>query len=357
MRLAILSVTNKGALLADKLAQKLDEDTIVYAKAGRTVNESHHTYESLSILVNDIFSVFDGLIFIMAAGIVVRIIAPHIVSKQFDPAVVSVDDGGHHAISLLSGHLGGANDLTRRVATALGADPVITTATDVAHKVAADVIAVKLNLAIEPFDQLKTVNAASVNEERVIFCIDPDLCYVENYINQARELGIELENIDRLKETATYDVAVVITDKDLYMVKPHLYLRPYTLAVGIGCRRDTPSTMIFEALSLACKKIGRSMKSIVVMASAEIKKDEIGLLAAGQQLVVPVYYYENEELRQCICKHQLAESDFVKKQIGVGNVCEAAALLAGKSYKLLLPKTKYPQVTIAIAEANFLSLE
>ncbi len=357
MRLAILSVTNKGALLADQLVCQLQDDVTVYAKQGRTVNSAHRTYDALSTLIDDVFLLYDGFIFIMATGIVVRVIAPYIDNKRFDPAVVVVDDMGRHAISLLSGHLGGANDLTRQVAAIIDAQPVITTATDVAHKIAADMLAVKLNLAIEPFDQLKVINAAIANDDKVIFCVDSELSQFKQYIDLAQKMGVRLESMDALKNSDDYDGAVVITDKDLYMVKPHLYLRPYMLAVGIGCRRNTPSTLIFDALHLACRKIGRSMKSIAVLASADIKKDEIGLLAACQQLVIPLKIYNNEQLERCIRDNHLTESDFVKKQIGVGNICEAAALLAGESHKLLLPKTKYPQVTIAIAKANFLLLE
>jgi len=358
MRLAIFSVTCKGALLADKLVHQLQNDVTVYAKQGRTTNLSHHTYEKLSTLLKEeaVFSLYDGLIFIMAAGIVVRVIAPYINDKQFDPAVVVIDDAALHAISLLSGHLGGANELTRQVASLLGAVPIITTATDVAHKPAADILAVKLNLAIEPFDQLKTINASIVNEDKVLFCIDDHLSQVERYIELAQEMGVELHSMAKLKNSDDYDSAVIITDQELYMVKPYLYLRPATLAVGIGCRRNTPSTLIFEALSQACRLIGRSMKSIAVMASADLKKNEIGLLAAGQQLVIPIKFYNNDLLRHCIVEQQLIESDFVKKELGVGNVCEAAALLVGESTTLLLPKTKYPQVTIAIAEVKSASL-
>ena len=357
MRLAIFSVTGKGALLADKLAHQLQNDVTVYAKQGRTTNLSHHTYEKLSTLIENVFSLYDGLIFIMATGIVVRVIAAHIHDKQFDPAVVVLDDAALYAISLLSGHLGGANELTKQVATLLGATPVITTATDVAHKPAADMLAVKLNLAIEPFDQLKTLNASIVNEDKVLFCIDNQLNQAEQYIELAQDLGVTLQSMEKLKDSNSYDSAVVITDKELYMLKPYLYLRPATLAVGIGCRRNTSSTLIFEALSQACRSIGRSMKSIAIMASTDLKKDEIGLLAAGQQLVIPIKFYNNDLLRHCIIEQQLVESDFVKKELGVGNVCEAAALLGGESQTLLLPKTKYPQVTIAIAEVKSSLLE
>ncbi|MDU2066549.1 MAG: cobalt-precorrin 5A hydrolase [Sporomusaceae bacterium] len=357
MRLAIIAVTSKGANLADQLAQSLKLDVTVYAKQGRTTNRLHHTYEKVSTVIDEIFAVYDGLIFIMATGIVVRVIAPHITDKRFDPAVVVLDDMGKHAISLLSGHLGGANELTLTVAKAIDAVPVITTASDTAQKVAADTLAVKLNLAIEPFDQLKVLNASIVNEDRVLFCLDGQLPEAATYHRLAEEMGVNLETMDRLGDTDSYDSAVVITDKDLYMTKPHVYLRPATLFVGIGCRRGTSSAMIYEALTQSCKKIGRSMKSIAALATVDIKKDEIGLLSASQQLALPVKYYNSKTLQACVNQYKLTESDFVKEQIGVGNVCEAAAILGGKSHKLLLPKTKYQKVTIAISEVNSLLSE
>lgn len=356
MKLAILSVTYKGAKLAARLAAALDGEITVFAKAGRCASESQIAYEQLGGLIQTIFSKFDGLIFIMATGIAVRVIAPEIQNKRVDPAVVVIDDGACHAISLLSGHLGGANDLARRVAAVSGAEPVITTATDVAHKPAADTLAVKLGLAIEPFEELKGINAAIVNEDRVIFCLDDELKQALEYCAVAQEMGVDVQPLKKLTDQNDYDRAVVITDKDLYMFKPHLYLRPATLAVGIGCRRDTESALIYEALRLACKKIGRSIHSIAVLASIDIKNDEIGLLSVSQQLALPLQFFNQVQLAKAIETYQLDESGFVKKQIGVGNVCEAAALLSGRSQKLLLSKTKYPKVTIAIAEVSSLSL-
>lgn len=353
MKLAIISVTNKGARLAEKLANALGHPADVYAKACRNPQGFPQVYECLRDLVDKVFHRYDGLIFIMATGIVVRVLAPHIHDKRFDPAVVVVDEAGEHAISLLSGHIGGANDLAREVASTIGARPVITTATDVANLPAADVLAVKLDLTIEPFEQLKHINAAIVNGEQVAFFIDQDLANASHYIHLAAEMGVVLRNMGELVHTDNYDAAVVITDKELYMVKPHVYLRPATLAVGIGCRRGTPSAEILTALGDACRKIGRSMKSIAVIASSVVKQDEVGLLAAVQQLEVPYEFFTNEQLQQCIENHGLAISKFVEEKIGVGNVCEPAALCGGQTQTLLLPKTVYPNVTVAIAEVKY----
>jgi cobalt-precorrin 5A hydrolase len=352
MKVAIISVTYKGALLAEHLAKSLDFKVDIFAKSGRSANDAGQTYDSLSHLIQDVFTEYDGFVFIMATGIVVRVIAPYIQDKRFDPAVVVMDDGGQHAISLLSGHIGRANELTITVSKAVNAVPVITTATDVAGLPAADVLAVKLDLVIEPFEQLKAINAAIVNGDRVTFFMDRSLANYTHFYLPAVEMGVRLVDMDDLGAAENYDSAVVITDKELYMTKPHLYLRPATLAIGIGCRRGTSSTEILTAIENCCRKIGRSPKSIAVLGTTQVKHDEVGLLAAAQQLAVPLKFFTNDELQQCISEQKFTTSSFVEEQIGVGSVCEPAALLAGQANSLLLSRTVHPKITIAIAEVK-----
>ena len=350
MKLAVISVTNKGALLGNSLADQLrslNHNVQIFAKSGR--NPLNATpYEVLSKLIADIFPHYEGLIFIMATGIVVRVIAPYVQDKRIDPAVVVMDENGKYAISLLSGHIGGANELAELIAVTIGAEPVITTATDVGKKPAVDVLAVKLGRSIQPFAELKHMNARIANNDQVRFFIDKTLPNQEYFAQKAEKLGILLEEIDQLT-TAKYDAAVLITDQLLPLHKPHLYLRSMALAVGIGCRRNTSRDDILAAVTEACRTIGHSISSIAIIGSTILKQDELGLLAVIQQLAVPSQFFINEELQECIDKYQLDVSSFVQKQIGVGNVCAAAAILAGQTNKLLLPKTKYKNVTVAIA--------
>jgi cobalt-precorrin 5A hydrolase len=350
MKLAIISVTNKGALLANSLAQRLgtkDKSVDVFAKIGRNPLQAI-SYEVLGTLVKDVFFQYDGLIFIMATGIVVRVIAPYVCDKRFDPAVVVMDDNGANAISLLSGHIGGANELTTLVAQLTGANPIITTATDIAKKPAADMLAVKLGLTIDPFSNLKATNAAIVNDDTVKFFLNKTLSKQEMYQLEAYKQGILFEDLSQ-KANVFYDYAVIITDQILPLAVNHLYLRPPTLAVGIGCRRGTTSAEILAAVADACSQIGRSMSSIAIISSSIVKQDEVGLLEVIKQLKVPSAFFVNDQLQGCIETYQLEESSFVKKEIGVGNVCAAAAILAGQTDRLLLPKTKYKNVTVAIA--------
>ncbi|MCE5284660.1 MAG: cobalt-precorrin 5A hydrolase [Pelosinus sp.] len=355
MKLAIISVTVKGAALAAKLAVSLAGETTLYAKAGRGASAKTLTYTKLGELICEIFSQYDGLVFIMAAGIVVRVIAPHVVDKRFDPAVVVLDDGGNHAISLLSGHLGGANELTARVANAIGARPVITTATDVAKKVAPDVVSRKLQLAIEPFAQLKTINALLASGEEVVYYLDASLPNAGELAEKAKELKITLGDMTACFETKAWQSqagAVFITDKTVEADIPHLCLRPKSLVVGVGCRRGTSKELIVDAIETACQTAGRSTLSIQRLCSVDIKQDEEGLLAAGEDLGVGLEFFPPEKLAACIQKYKLSVSNFVIDKIGVGNVCEAAALLAAHKSHLVLSKTKFQQVTIAIAEVR-----
>ncbi|MBP2662321.1 MAG: cbiG [Firmicutes bacterium] len=352
MKIAVISVTNKGAELAGRIAPLIGTEVDIYAKIGRNPRNEPRTYCRLSDLVGELFSNYNGLLFIMATGIVVRVIAPYVQDKRFDPAVVVMDDGGNFAISLLSGHIGGANELTQLVGEAAGAAPVITTATDVAKLPAADVLAVKLNLVIEPFNSLKIINSAIVNGDKVTFFLDSELAEQEKYICLAAKQGVVLADSSELALIEEYDAAIVITDRILSISKPHLYLRPGSLAIGIGCRRGTTSTEILSAINQACQAAKCSVKSVTIIGSTVVKADEIGLLAAAQQLAVPIKFFANEQLQECIEQHALSLSNFVKEKIGVGNVCEPAAILAGKTSNLILPKTKYPKVTVAITPVS-----
>lgn len=351
MKLAIISVTNAGAQLSEKIAQNFN-NVDIYAKSGRNLLEYGNTYESLSTLIAEIFDQYDAFVFIMATGIVVRVIAPFVQDKRTDPAVIVADESGKHVISLLSGHIGGANDLARLIAESIHATPVITTATDVGNKPAVDVLAVKLGLRFEFFENVKKINAAIVNGEKVFFFLDDTLPKYDYYMKTAVELGVTLCNQMPLSPASNDDALVFITDKDLAINSLHLFLRPPTLAVGIGCRRGTTKDEIIEAVLTACKRIGRSANSIAIIGSTVLKQDEQGLLDAVQAFDVPIEFYDNEQIAITIEKNKLDVSSFVNEKIGVGNVCEAAALLASQNTRILLPKTKFNRVTVSIAQVR-----
>ncbi|SEJ10837.1 cobalt-precorrin 5A hydrolase [Propionispira arboris] len=351
MKTAVFAVTQNGAKLADQIACQFDYD--LFVKKGRYDTLSRlnfHDYDSLSNCLKDTFHSYDALIFIMATGIVVRTLAPFIIDKRSDPAVVVLDEKAQHVISLLSGHIGGANALTKKLALFLGAAPVITTATDVNEKMAVDLLAESLNLSMEPFDHLKYINAEIVQGNPVDFFIDQALTNAPYYIKKLQACQIEAKLMEIKTATCFSRSSVILTEQlNIPNGAGLLFLKPRKLAIGIGCRRDTTQAEILQAIQTACEKIGKSMYDIACIASTVVKKDEPGLIAASKTLSVPLYFYENVPMQQMIDLYSLDISPFVTKQIGIGNVCEAAVLLASQSKKILLHKTKLTKVTVAIA--------
>lgn len=382
-RIAIMAVTAKGAALGQQVAAQLRQsgDAVVcYEKSGRESGDEAIVYTSLKPMMEEIFNGYDRLLFIMATGIVVRMIAPYVVHKSSDPAVVVMDEGAHHAISLLSGHLGGANEWTAEIAQIAGADPVITTATDVNGLPAPDVLARKLGLAVDDFTDLRHVNAAIVAGEPVRYYLDTSLSEFETYREQAMAYGIKVvpfdgaacqgddlprsngdkvdsvQRTDRVKSTGDNEgdivVRIIITDRVMTVAGTRLFLRPKTMTVGIGCRRDTPAEMIEAAVLDSLANLGRSPKSVYGAASVIVKADEKGLLAAMKRLGWPIQFYTQEEMKPLIAAADIEESNFVKQTIGVGNVCETTAMLLAKSRELWQKKTVYPRTTVAIARVR-----
>jgi cobalt-precorrin 5A hydrolase len=213
---------------------------------------------------------------------------------------------------------------------------------------------VKINATIEPFENLQAMNAAIDKGEKVRFFVDSTLANYETYLAAAEEIDVELIDMKELSDVASYDDAVVITDKELYMVKPHVFLRPASLVIGINCRTGTTSSEILGAIADACRKVGRSKKSIAAIASSVAKEEEIGVLATAQQIEVAVRFFNSEDLSQCIEKLGLKTSTIIDEKTGtsVANICEAAALATAKTDSLILEATLYENVMIAIAEAK-----
>ena len=297
MRIAILTLTEQGKILGEKISEKLGGQIFCKGK----------NFEQMKIFVEEIFNKFDAIIFICAAGIAVRMIAPHIVSKLFDPAVIVVDERGKNVISLLSGHIGGANDLTLEIAKKISANPVITTATDVEEKFSADSFANSFGLIPDDKNLIKKINSAILRGEEIFFTAG-------NF---------------------------------------KMNLLPKNLICGIGCRREVEEEKIFQAVSEACKIISQPIERIKIFASVDKKSDEKNLLRFVEKLGKEIKFFGADELNKKISEYKLEESDFVKKNIGAGNICEAAALCCVERGKFALTKKKFfNSVTVALLWEN-----
>ena len=304
------------------------------------------------------FSQGEALVFVSATGIAVRAIAPFLRSKTEDPAVIVTDERGIHVISLLSGHMGGANRLTLRIAEAIGGQPVITTATDVSGRFAVDQWAKDQDLAIADMKIAKEVSAALLRKEECAF-------YSEFPTEGTLPRGLRRWNrqSEETGETKPPDICIAVSlerPKELPFQKI-LWLIPRVLTLGIGCRRGTSQEQIRAAAEGALSERGLSLKAVRRVASIDIKKDEQGLADFAGSLGVPFTVYTAEELENARLAHgqSFSPSNFVRSVTGVDNVCERAAILSAAADgggvrpdlrpELMVRKTAGGGVTVAAA--------
>lgn len=348
MRCAAFTVTPHGIELAEKLRVAGIGSVDIFVKEGKSAPADAKYYSRLADVVGEAFSRYDALIFFSAIGITVRLIAPHLQSKLLDPAVIVVDDQARYAISLLSGHVGGANALTYQVADALKARPVVTTATDVNGLAAPDVIAAELGLKPYPKAMIQRINSSLLTHKPVSYCIDKSLPRAEFFRRKLSERGIEAKLVMVDETVVTGALGVFITPKALPVCENLLYLHPRRLIAGIGCRRGVSEEEIKSALAAACEMIGQEISAVSIIASSIVKADEAGILDLADHLQIPTRFFTNEELERKIAEYDLAQSDFVRKKIGVGNVCGAAAIACVERGIFALEKTKFKKVTVAL---------
>ena len=354
MKLACFAVTEQAFKLAKKLQSATSYGLDIYVLdkyLPDTKNTRVQGFSKLKKIVASSFSSYDGLIFIMSTGIAVRIIAPLLESKLKDPAVVVFDEQGKHGISLLSGHIGNANNLTCDLCKAINAKPVITTATDNKGIIAPDVIATRLALKPYPKSHIKNINAAVLAGKKAVWQIDKTLAHYEFYKSQLERTG----EIVIASDAGTIETNIVIRLEEnppaaSNIAPSTLYLVPRKLIAGVGCRKKASADEILAAIDTACHIIGVDKSFVAVLASTVVKKQETGLILASERLSCPLYFYENAAMAKSIAKYNLTESDFVKKTIGIGNVAEAAAYtyVGERGGRLALPKTKFKKVTVAL---------
>ena len=275
---------------------------------------------------------YDAVIFISACGIAVRMIKEYVVSKDVDPAVIVMDECGKFVIPILSGHLGGANELATKIANRIGATAVVTTASDSHGVESIDMFAKKHSLVIEDIKSIAPVMARIVEKRKVIIKNDTAFKYEYSFATEDEEKAEAALVIS----SAVYDFSVPTTS-----------LRPRELVVGIGAKRETPKETVMKAIENAFEMKKLSPLSIVKMVSIDLKKDEVGIIEAAKELGVPFETYSDKVLNEV--EGEFEESEFVKKTTGCGAVSARAAALFGD---LLLEKYVYNGVTISIGKVR-----
>ncbi len=347
MKLAIVAITPGGAQLARRLGAKLPEARVYLPEKYHTDDDCDYFAKPLAVWLPGLFAEVEQLICIMATGIVVRILGRELKGKELDPAVVVMDEAGQFAISLLSGHLGGANDLARRLAVLSGATPVITTATDVNQLPAWDQAARDAGLVVEPVAHLKTLNRLLLEGGKIALV---DRCRRIAPLF-AKVPGVQLHDNFSTALRSNADGLVFVTHRFLphLQIQPELLaLRPRDLVVGIGCNRGTCVEEIELAVRNKLKQAFLAFASIACLASIDAKRDEAGLLEFAERHGLPIEFHSAEALNRVEMPSPV--SVHAQKAVGAKGVCEPAALLSAGVGELLIRKQKIGNLTLAVAE-------
>lgn len=324
---AILAATRKGRLLAERLEAQLE---------GAEICRYHRGVKKA---LEDAWYRYDHIICVMAAGIVVRCVAPLCRNKFEDPAVVVVDESGRHAVSLLAGHIGGANLLAEQIASICGAEPVVTTASDVSGHTAIDLWAVEQNLAFRNPEKIASTATRLLDNGSINVYQQQD--FVKNLPDDFRAC----------KNPLDADIVIALNWGE---EEHRLVLVPRINYIGLGCRRGVSVDEFSLALNGLHKSYGLDLASVAGVASIDIKKDETALLQIAGLHNWPVRFFDREQIGSVPVP---TRSEAVHRNVGVYGVCEAAALLAASSPTapghLLIRKVKWERVTAAVAQRAF----
>lgn len=346
MKLSIISFTKKGIQLSENIANVWTEtETILFTKCSICFEETKTVlFVSKSIMewAKEQFEQKNILLFIGACGIAVRAIAPHITDKLHDSPVLVIDENGQYVIPILSGHMGGANELAVSIAEKIGAVPIITTATDLNRKFAVDLFAKKNGLSIVNKDGIAKVSSKVLSGQAITICIEP------GHFDKDCKLpkGVQLTEYPPSQKV---DILITSEKKNW---EATILLMPKEYVIGIGCRKGKEAEKIEAFLQKHLKKAGISLIQIAGLASIDAKKKEPGILAWSRKENIPFVTYTASELGRL--KGNFHTSEFVNAQVGVDNVCERAALkLCQPDGKLIYEKYAEDGMTIAIAKKEW----
>ena len=351
---AVVAITKHGVELARKLGNSFQNADVYYMNKFEKGDEDAKDIQlftgSIRLLLPSLFEAYKGLIIIISLGAVVRMIAPLLKDKKTDPAVVVIDDKGEHVISVLSGHIGGANELTKEVAAALKARPIITTASDVQGTIPVDLFGKRFGWVWDSAEKLTPVSAAVVNEEKIAVVQESGEKEWWHYGPSIPE-NIKLYHsvAEALKEKP--DAALVITHRNLseeenLIIHNGVLYRPKVIVLGMGCNRGTSSEEIEAVIDETLEELNFSKKSVKALCTIDLKKDEAGLIEVANKNRWEFIYFTPNELNS-IKIHDPSETVF--KYTGAYGVSEPAALLYSGAEKLALTKKKSGNVTISVA--------
>ncbi|KGR74054.1 cobalt-precorrin 5A hydrolase [Ureibacillus sinduriensis] len=355
---ALVAITKHGVQKARQMAQDFPNVDVYYMAKFEHGDEQVKGIQlfkgTVRLLLPALFKNYKGLILIISLGAVVRMIAPILEDKKKDPAVLVIDDKGEHVISVLSGHIGGANALTHEVANAIGGKPIITTASDVQKTIPVDLFGARFGWIWESDEKLTPVSASVVNEESVAI------------VQEAGETGwwmhetpipANIRQYQTIKQAieSKPDAALIITDRILDtdeegILENGVIYRPKSLVLGMGCNRGTSVEEIDAVIDETLSELKLAKKSIKALATIDLKKDEQCFIDITNRYGWKFATYTPEQLNEMPL---LNPSETVFKFTGAYGVSEPAAMRYANTTDLLLQKKKHGNVTISIARMTF----
>ena len=333
MRINVIAFSSNGCATALRLGEVLrDENIRLFCK---TSSETHGL-EPVSGKVRDwvgaSFEECDAIVFIGATGIAVRYIAPFIRGKDVDPAVVCMDELGRWAIALLSGHIGGCNELTVRIADAMGAEAIVTTATDLNGRFSVDTFAARNDLRISSLKVAKDVSARVLDGRFVGFIT---------------EIPIEGDLPDGITIADEGEFGVCVSrDPSFRPFGTTLSLTPMDIVLGVGCKRGTDPEKMHDFISETLEGLAVAPERVGVVASIDLKKDEEAVVGLARSLRSKSVFYSSEELNSL--EGNFSSSKFVRSVTDVDCVCERSAAKASGGNHFILRKTARDGMTVAV---------
>ena len=344
-KVSVLAITKNGINIGEKLKELFPNWDIFVPSKLSNENKSITWYsEPTSDKIIELFKNSNALICLFSLGAVIRLIAPYLKDKKTDPAVIVIDDKTNFVISVLSGHIGGANELTQEISEKLNALPVITTAADVNKTIAVDLVGREFGWKIDDETTVTKISAHMVNAEPIgVFQQTGN----KKWYKKLPKNVIIYNSLEELKKSNS-KAHLIISDTiiDNGLAQESVIYRPQSLVIGIGLHWDTTKDTIKDGIEYCLEKFNLSPKCIAKLVSIKKPEDVQGLIDLGKEMQIPVEYVNREELAEIITPNP---SSTVKAFEGTASVSEAAAIKVSNG-ELIVEKQKFPpNLTIAIA--------
>lgn len=350
-KVAIVCITKNGINISKRIKEKIPSASIYAQSKHKDSSDGIIWFEkNTKIMIEEIFKEYDSIICIFSLGAVIRLISNLLVDKKTDPAVIVIDDKANFVISALSGHLGGANSLSKHIADILNSTAVITTAADVNETIAVDLLGNDFKWRIENFENVTKVSAHMVNEEKI--GVYQDTGETKWWNKELPKNVTIVDDIDELKSD-NFRAGLIISDKiitDQLLIGKSVIYRPKSLVVGLGFHWETTQKDIEDGIMKVLKENGLSFLSIRNLSTIDRGKSPASLGSFSDKHGIPLEFFEKEKLNKIMVPNP---SDVVKKYEGTSSVSEASSILSSGG-ELIITKQKFPpNLTVAVCRINY----